>query len=322
VTTDNPPADDGAEPTDAADAKGADSASAPASPVDEPPDKPGDAEPKGDVATQLAERTADLQRITAEYHNYRKRVERDRQLASEQVTGAVLAGLLPVLDDIDRAREHGDLEGPFATVAEQLINSLVKLGLEVFGEKGDVFDPMVHEAVAHMHSADVTEPSCIDVMRRGYRIGERLLRPAMVAVAEPADVEVEPEPEPAVVESEVVAEEEETVEATDAEESPDDAESPKDEAEDKDAKETDEAEADDEADDKPEATADADASVESDKAVKADEPKESEADEPEKAESDKGKDKKKDGKAAEAPKPKRKPSPRPRPREDAAGDDK
>lgn len=144
-------------------------------------------EAAGDLATQLSERTADLQRVTAEYHNYRKRVERDKAVAAEQVTATVVAGLLPILDDIDRAREHGDLEGPFATVAEQLLTALVKLGVEVFGEKGDPFDPMIHEAVAHMVSPEVTQTSCIDVMRRGYRIGDRLLRAAMVAVAEPAE---------------------------------------------------------------------------------------------------------------------------------------
>ncbi|GAA4913821.1 molecular chaperone GrpE (heat shock protein) [Stackebrandtia albiflava] len=152
----------------------------------------------GELAEALDERTRDLQRVTAEYHNYRKRVERDRQATAEQATVAVVSGLLPVLDDIDRARDHGDLVGPFASVAEQLQNSLTKLGLESFGDKGDRFDPMVHEAVAHMHSAEVTEPTCIDVMRRGYRMGERLVRAAMVAVAEPSD-----EPAPAVTEEAV-----------------------------------------------------------------------------------------------------------------------
>lgn len=135
----------------------------------------------------LEERTADLQRLTAEYQNYRKRVERDRAVAAEQATVSVVAGLVPILDDVDRAREHGDLVGPFASVTEQLHNTLTKLGLESFGEKGDPFDPTLHEAVAHMRSAEVSETSCIDVMRRGYRIGERLVRPAMVAVAEPSD---------------------------------------------------------------------------------------------------------------------------------------
>ncbi len=149
------------------------------------------AETGSDLAKELAERTADLQRVTAEYHNYRKRVDRDKALAADQVTASVLGGLLPILDDIDRADEHGDLTGPFRSVADSLKAALGKHGLEVFGEKGDPFDPSFHEAVAHMHSSDVTEPSCIDVMRRGYRMGERLLRPAMVAVAEPEESETE-----------------------------------------------------------------------------------------------------------------------------------
>jgi molecular chaperone GrpE len=134
---------------------------------------------------ELDERTHDLQRITAEYANYRKRVDRDRSAAAELTTGAVLTALLPVLDDIDRAREHGDLVGPFASVAEQLTAVTGKLGLTGFGEKGDPFDPNRHEAVAHQTSADVTEPTCVEVMRRGYTLGERLLRPALVAVADP-----------------------------------------------------------------------------------------------------------------------------------------
>ncbi|MBU2670059.1 nucleotide exchange factor GrpE [Actinoplanes bogorensis] len=137
------------------------------------------------LRTELDERTHDLQRVTAEYANYRKRVDRDRGAAAELTTGAVLTALLPVLDDIDRAREHGDLVGPFASVAESLTTVTGKLGLVAFGEKGDPFDPNRHEAVAHQTSADVTEPTCIEVMRRGYTLGERLLRPAMVAVADP-----------------------------------------------------------------------------------------------------------------------------------------
>jgi molecular chaperone GrpE len=141
--------------------------------------------PEGDLERQLAERTEDLQRVTAEYANYRKRVDRDRGVAAEQTTGAVLTALLPVLDDLDRAREHGDLVGPFAAVAEQLGTALGKFGLTAFGEKGDAFDPTRHEAVAHLTSADVHEPTCVEVMRRGYLLGERMLRPALVAVADP-----------------------------------------------------------------------------------------------------------------------------------------
>ncbi|MDI6102885.1 nucleotide exchange factor GrpE [Actinoplanes sp. NEAU-A12] len=137
------------------------------------------------LRSELDERTHDLQRVTAEYANYRKRVDRDRGAAAEQTTGKVLTDLLPVLDDIDRAREHGDLVGPFASVAEQLTAVTGKLGLVAFGEKGDPFDPNRHEAVAHQTSADVAEPTCVEVMRRGYTLGERLLRPALVAVADP-----------------------------------------------------------------------------------------------------------------------------------------
>ena len=137
------------------------------------------------LRTELDERTRDLQRVTAEYANYRKRVDRDRGAAAEQTTGAVLLALLPVLDDIDRAREHGDLVGPFATVAEALTAATGKYGLVAFGEKGDSFDPTRHEAVAHLTSPDVTEATCVEVMRRGYTVGERMLRPALVAVADP-----------------------------------------------------------------------------------------------------------------------------------------
>ncbi len=137
------------------------------------------------LRTELDERTRDLQRVTAEYANYRKRVDRDRGAAAEQTTGAVLSALLPVLDDIDRAREHGDLVGPFATVAEALSAATGKYGLVAFGEKGDSFDPTRHEAVAHLTSPDVTEATCVEVMRRGYTLGERMLRPALVAVADP-----------------------------------------------------------------------------------------------------------------------------------------
>ncbi|HEU5129142.1 MAG TPA: nucleotide exchange factor GrpE [Glycomyces sp.] len=145
------------------------------------------------LQTTLEERTRDLQRLNAEFQNYRKRVERDKARSGELATAAVLSSLLPILDDLDRARDHGDLTGPFGSVAEQLINTLAKQGLESFGEKGDTFDPTVHEAVAHMQMGDVDGPTCIDVMRRGYRLGDRLLRAALVAVAEPLD---EPEASP------------------------------------------------------------------------------------------------------------------------------
>lgn len=146
------------------------------------------------LRTDLDERTRDLQRVSAEYANYRKRVERDRALVGEQATANVLGALLPVLDDLDRAREHGELVEGFAAVAEQLVATTSKFGLTPFGERGDPFDPNRHEAVAHLTSAEVTVPTCVDVLRRGYLLGDRLLRPAMVAVADPAP------PEPAASE--------------------------------------------------------------------------------------------------------------------------
>jgi molecular chaperone GrpE len=115
-------------------------------------------------------------------------------VAGEQATAAVLAALLPVLDDIDRARTHGDLTGAFAAVAEQLSSGLQRLGLAPFGQPGDAFDPVWHEAVMHTESADVTQPTCVDVMRRGYALGERMIRPAMVAVADPS-APAAPDPE-------------------------------------------------------------------------------------------------------------------------------
>lgn len=142
-----------------------------------------------DLTAQLSERTDDLQRVTAEYANYRKRVDRDRALVAEAATGAVLAALLPVLDDLDRARDHGDLTGAFKAVADQLGNVLNRLGLTEVGQPGDAFDPTVHEAVQHLTSPDVTEPTCVSVLRRGYGFRDRLLRPALVAVADPADPE-------------------------------------------------------------------------------------------------------------------------------------
>jgi molecular chaperone GrpE len=147
--------------------------------------KPQDSGEAAELRTQVLERTADLQRVTAEYANYRKRVDRDRVAVVEQATASVLGALLPVLDDLDRAAEHGDLTGPFKAVADQIQAVLSKLGLESFGEAGDPFDPIVHEAVMHSTSPEVTEPTAVTVMRRGYKHGERLLRPAMVAVADP-----------------------------------------------------------------------------------------------------------------------------------------
>lgn len=141
--------------------------------------------PKAD-ALLAEERTRDLQRLQAEFANYRKRVERDRVALAESAVGGALVGLLPILDDIDRARAHGDLTGAFKAVADQLDAVLGKLGLAAFGEPGDPFDPVIHEAVMHDESPDVKESTATTVLRRGYKHGDRLLRPAMVGVTDPA----------------------------------------------------------------------------------------------------------------------------------------
>ena len=141
-----------------------------------------------ELTRQVAERTADLQRLQAEYTNYRRRVERDRELIRETAVANVLTNLLPVLDDIGRARDHGELEGGFRSVAEALESIVEKLGLVRFGEPGDPFDPTIHEALTHRHSADVTESTSVEVFQPGYRIGERVVRPARVAVADPETV--------------------------------------------------------------------------------------------------------------------------------------
>ena len=141
----------------------------------------------GNLEIALAERTADLQRLQAEYQNYRKRVERDRVAVKEAAFAAVLSELLPVLDAIGQAREHGELSGGFKSVADSLQATVSKLGLVTYGEKGEAFDPKVHEALTHMYSPDVNEVTCFDILQPGYRVGDRILRPARVAVAEPAD---------------------------------------------------------------------------------------------------------------------------------------
>lgn len=156
------------------------------------PDLPGDRQAEADetaaALARLAERTADLQRLQAEYANYRKRVERDRAAVREQALASVLGELLPILDDIGRAREHEELAGGFKSVAESLESATTKLGLTTYGEAGDPFDPNLHEALMHSYSADVADATCVRILQPGYKIGDRILRPARVAVAEPGDV--------------------------------------------------------------------------------------------------------------------------------------
>jgi len=135
---------------------------------------------------QLADRTADLQRIQAEYANYRKRVDRDRTAVRELALANVLTELLPALDAIGQARQHDELSGGFKSVAESLESAVSKLGLVTYGEPGEPFDPKIHEALAHSYSPDVTEVTCAEIFQPGYKVGDRILRPARVLVAEPA----------------------------------------------------------------------------------------------------------------------------------------
>jgi molecular chaperone GrpE len=159
----------------------------------------GAAEPQADIpaddprvvelTAEVAERTADLQRLSAEYANYRRRVDRDREAVLVNARAQFVGELLTILDDVERAGTHGDLTGPFKSVADKLVSVVQKLGLEPFGVEGEPFDPSVHEAVQH-ESADVAGPTVTvlaSVLRRGYRIGDRVLRPAMVVVVDRAD---------------------------------------------------------------------------------------------------------------------------------------
>ncbi|TSE00466.1 nucleotide exchange factor GrpE [Skermania sp. ID1734] len=162
-----------------------------------PVDEPAVAEAAAVVsaeANELAERTADLQRLTAEYANYRRRADRERAAERERSKAAVVMELLPVIDDLDRARAHGDLEsGPLRSVADKLSAALNKLGLSEFGTEGEAFDPTLHEAV--QHEGEGHDPVIGTVFRKGYRIGDRVLRHAMVAVTDGVSDLVESEPD-------------------------------------------------------------------------------------------------------------------------------
>ena len=148
----------------------------------------GEADLAADLATAqaaVAALTDDLKLLQAEYVNYKRRVDRDRELVKQNAVFAVLTGLMPVLDDIDRAREHGEVEGGFKAVADALERSVAAHGLVKFGEPGDEFDPRLHEALMHAHSPEVTTTTCQDIVSAGYRIGERVVRPARVTVVDP-----------------------------------------------------------------------------------------------------------------------------------------
>ncbi len=148
-------------------------------------EEPVTAEPESDAA---AEHLNDLKRVQAEYANYRKRVDRDRYVARELAVGEVITGILPVLDDLDLAHAHGDLEGsPLELVAQKIRTIFGRYGLVQVGEAGEPFDPNLHEAIAQLPSKEVTVDTIAEVVQPGYRLGERLLRPAKVAVSVPEE---------------------------------------------------------------------------------------------------------------------------------------
>ena len=144
------------------------------------------AEP-GQATDPVSALTADLQRVQAEYANYKKRVERDRSLAHELAISSVLIELLPVLDDIERAQSHGELTGGFKAVADQIAATTERIGLTKYGQEGDLFDPQIHEALLHDTSADVTTSTATKILQPGYRFKERILRPARVGVTDPEE---------------------------------------------------------------------------------------------------------------------------------------
>jgi len=167
-----------------------------------PVDEGGTAGPTGEALVddelalarmEIAERTSDLQRVTAEYANYRKRVDRDREAMVTAAKAGVVSELVTVLDDLDRAEAHGDLTGAFKAVADRFTGILEKLGLSGFGAEGDAFDPAEHEAVQFGTSADVDVPTVTSVFRRGYHFGDKLLRPAVVVVTGPENESATPE---------------------------------------------------------------------------------------------------------------------------------
>jgi molecular chaperone GrpE len=144
-------------------------------------------EPGPDSDTS-SEHLNDLKRVQAEYANYRKRVDRDRHVARELAIVEIMTAFLPVLDDLDLAEEHGDLEGsPLELVAQKMRTLFERYGMERVGEVGEPFDPKLHEAIARLPNADVEVETIADVVQTGYRLGERLLRPAKVAVSVPGD---------------------------------------------------------------------------------------------------------------------------------------
>ena len=141
----------------------------------------------GQATDPVSALTADLQRLQAEYANYKKRVDRDRSLAHELAISSVLIELLPVLDDIERAQSHGELTGGFKAVADQIATTTERIGLTKYGQEGDLFDPQIHEALLHDTSTDVTTSTATKILQPGYKFKERILRPARVGVTDPEE---------------------------------------------------------------------------------------------------------------------------------------
>jgi molecular chaperone GrpE len=154
-------------------------------PRDESAANQNSGEMSSETSDKVSELTADLQRITAEYANYRKRVDRDRELIRDMSTSIALEQLIPILDDISRAREHGDLTGTFSTVADALSTVTKRLGLVEFGKVDEDFDPSIHEALSTMEDDSVDSQKVGTVAQVGYKVGERILRPARVVVKQP-----------------------------------------------------------------------------------------------------------------------------------------
>lgn len=140
-------------------------------------------EDSNSIEAELAERTEDLQRVTAEYTNYRRRVERDRASVITGAKAEVAAELLPILDDLEMAEQHGDLTGPLKSMSDKLQSVMASMKVEKFGEEGDEFDPNCHEAVQDTSSGD--DKVLATILRRGYRLGDRVLRNAMVIIGDP-----------------------------------------------------------------------------------------------------------------------------------------
>ena len=148
--------------------------------------EPAEIDPLADTERQLRERTEDLQRVQAEYMNYKRRVDRDREVAKQSGIEKVMAELLPVLDAIAMAEQHDELTGGFKAVADELLKVTAKFGIETYGHAGDIFDPQIHDALMQVPGeSGQTDPLVAQVLQAGYRLGDRIVRHARVAVAEP-----------------------------------------------------------------------------------------------------------------------------------------